>query len=106
MINAIPGFNSDIVCFRDQDGIQTNGPHRITRHSPDGFEWGYGGSGPADFALNILSVFIGQEAAEKKGLYQDFKWEFVTPLPETGGTMPRETILRWVETKKGLLSNP
>src|SRR5204862_6265890 len=33
----------------------------VVHHSPDGFQWGYGGSGPADLALSILSAVIGPE---------------------------------------------
>ena len=29
-------------------------------HSPDGFEWGYAGSGPADLAFSILLSEIGE----------------------------------------------
>src|SRR6266436_5928682 len=35
----------------------------IPYHSPDGFEWGYGGSGPADLALNILGLFVAPPEA-------------------------------------------
>src|SRR5262245_32530261 len=31
-------------------GVITNVPHLVVHHSPDGFEFGYGGSGPADLA--------------------------------------------------------
>lgn len=59
-------------------------PHNdIRNHSPDGFEWGYGGSGPAQLALAIcLEVLDGQEDAEEKALlfYQDVKWRFVGRL--------------------------
>jgi hypothetical protein len=99
MVEAIPDFG-DVVCSRNSDRIHTNVPRRITRHSPDGFEWGYGGSGPADFALNILSVYIGQEAAQFCGLYQDFKWLFVAKLPKKGGTIRRDDVMRWVEANK------
>ena len=101
MVEAIPNFG-DVVCFRDyQDGYhspRSNVPHRIVKHSPDGFEWGYGGSGPSEFALNILSVFIGQEEAQRGGLYQDFKWQFISTLPHEGGTIKREDILAWIES--------
>ena len=96
MVDAIPDFG-DVVCSREGGDISTNVPRRITKHSPTGFEWGYGGSGPADFALNILSVFIGQKLAEF--YYQDFKWEFVSKLPDEGGTIHRETILDWLDKK-------
>ena len=62
-----------------------NGYYRVTvngaplrhvcRHSPDGFEWGYGGSGPADLARSILIDCLGEERADR--LYQDFKSKFV-----------------------------
>ena len=96
-VPAIPDFG-DVVCSRDGEGPHTNVPHRIVRHSPSGLLWGYGGSGPADLALNILSVYIGQRLAE--GLYQDFKFEVVAKLPHEGGTIKREDILKWVEQKK------
>ena len=99
MEEAIQDFG-DVVCSRDENGITTNVPRRITKHSPDGFEWGYGGSGPADFALNILSAYIGQEEAQRGGLYQDFKWEFVAKLPKEGGTIKREDVFQWLEKRR------
>lgn len=36
--------------------------HRLVRHSPDGFAWGYGGSGPSDLALNMLIDALGDAA--------------------------------------------
>jgi hypothetical protein len=94
MVEAIPDFG-DVVCSRDEKGITTNVPRRIIRHSPTGFEWGYGGIGPADFALNILSVYIGEQ--EAKSFYQAFKFKFIATLPHEGGTIKREDILDWIE---------
>jgi len=56
----------------------------VLRHSPDGFEWGYGGSGPADLALAILrEVFCidpkCKELADK--YYLRFKVAVVQKLP-------------------------
>lgn len=48
--------------------------HRV-RHSPTGFEFGYGGSGPADLALSILWDHLGKEPS--RILYMDFKTRFV-----------------------------
>lgn len=59
--------------------VQDNGDEypleHIERHSPDGFNWGFGGSGPADTALSILTDCLGMEQANV--LYQLFKREFV-----------------------------
>jgi hypothetical protein len=97
-VNAVgPLFQHDIVCTRNQNGTASvNIQQRIVRHSPDGFEWGYAGSGPSELALNILSEFIGQEAAERGGLYQRFKEQFIAPMPESGGIIKKEAILQWI----------
>lgn len=45
---------------------------KVRNHSPDGFNWGYGGSGPAQLALAILLHFMPEEDAQT--LYQIFKF--------------------------------
>jgi hypothetical protein len=53
------------VCevFVEEDGEQRPLPPRndIVNHSPDGFEWGYGGSGPAQLAFAILADYLGPQ---------------------------------------------
>lgn len=97
-VNAVgPLFQHDIICTRNQNGTASvNIQQRIVRHSPDGFEWGYAGSGPSELALNILSIFIGQDAAERGGLYQRFKEHFIVPMPESGGVIKKDEILQWI----------
>ena len=41
-------------------------------HSPDGLEWGYGGSGPSQLALAILAHHLSSDE-EALELYQEFK---------------------------------
>lgn len=36
--------------------------HHHSRHSPDGFAWGYSGSGPSDLALSMLIATLGTNA--------------------------------------------
>lgn len=55
--------------------LRTNIQRTIYRHSPTGFNYGYGGSGPADTALNILLMFTDKETAQH--CYQEFKWRFL-----------------------------
>lgn len=47
----------------------------VANHSPDGFNWGYGGSGPAQLALAILLELVDENIAAAS--YQMFKREFV-----------------------------
>ena len=107
----------DAVCARDGGRAGTkrfNIAPVALPHSPTGFEWGDGGSGPADFALNILARFLpagtsgetvcggvpGRGAGCVDGLawelHQDFKWAFVARLPTEGGTIRGEEIRAWL----------
>lgn len=54
---------------------------KIINHSPDGFNWGYGGSGPAQLALAILLKITSRETAMQ--MYQDFKWDVIASLPQS-----------------------
>ena len=50
--------------------------HDLRGHSPSGFEWGYGGSGPAQLALAILADHKGLRRAGP-GLERDEATELV-----------------------------
>lgn len=94
-------FSGDFVCVRTPEGARFNIPQIHVRHSPTGMEFGYGGSGPADFALNILCHFMTVEEAGEWGLYQEFKHEVVARIDqERGGVIRREDVLDWIEKKK------
>jgi len=69
--------------------------HRLVYHSPDGFEWGYGGSGPSELALNILALFV--PAPEAWRLHHPFKDQFVATLPHPGGTILGSQIVDWIQ---------
>jgi len=49
----------------------------IRNHSPDGFSWGYGGSGPAQLALAVILELTGKAEG-----YQEFKWQTIATLPQ------------------------
>lgn len=44
-------------------------------HSPDGFAWGYGGSGPSQLALAVMLEVKGEAFG-----YQEFKWKELSNL--------------------------
>lgn len=51
---------------------------KIINHSPDGFCWSYGGSGPAQLALAVVLECTGVPDG-----YQDFKWKHIATLPRS-----------------------
>ena len=55
----------------------------LANHSLSGFEWGYGGSGPAQLALALLLDYTDDEAFALDH-YQEFKTEVVSQLDCAG----------------------
>lgn len=53
----------------------------VRNHSPDGFAWGYEGSGPAQLALALL-LNEGYCEAHAGEMYQRFKSEVIATLPD------------------------
>ncbi len=68
----------------------------LWNHSPTGFEFGYGGSGPAQLALAILADCCGDEVA--LSFHQAFKWAVIARIPGPGGCLTG-TFVRDVLTK-------
>jgi len=52
-------------------------------HSPDGFSWGYGGSGCAQLALAVLLEIYKDNKQKAIAEYQAFKWDVISKLPQT-----------------------
>jgi hypothetical protein len=46
---------------QDQSVLREDGLYHVVRHSLEGFEWGYVGSGPLDLALSILVDHFKEE---------------------------------------------
>jgi len=78
MQGKIIGKAEDHTVYINDRQILVKDSLKIINHSPDGFSWGYGGSGPSQLALAILLKFVNVDVALK--LYQDFKWKFLVNL--------------------------
>lgn len=73
------GQDVALIEVKDAPEVAVGRPivHHV-RHSPTGFEWGYGGSGPADTARCILIDYLGHDVAPL--VYQRFKAMVVQDL--------------------------
>jgi hypothetical protein len=105
-------LSSGFVFGLTPDGkVATNIPWLVTYHSPTGFAWGYGGSGPADMALNIIEAVLRHRGykgpkitlttgdrlfAASERHHQEFKRQFLVGLPPEGGLIPYETVEKWL----------
>ncbi|HMF28650.1 MAG TPA: DUF6166 domain-containing protein [Candidatus Cybelea sp.] len=97
------------------DGTAEALPTRLDlqNHSPDGFEWGYSGSGPAQLALAILADALKASVRKNRSdwfdeaeddprtvavrLHQFFKREFIAGLArDRQWTITEETVKSWI----------
>ena len=65
--------------FLDGEYLSPKHSQKVWNHSPDGFSWGYGGSGPAQLALAVCLKLLPKDEAMKR--YQDFKRSVIAGLP-------------------------
>jgi hypothetical protein len=78
------------------NGRPLNPRFDLRNHSPTGFEWGYGGSGPAQLALAILADCVGDELALQH--YQEFKRAVIESLPRRHWTLTSGQIEEALKT--------
>jgi hypothetical protein len=95
-------WNSEI---RVSDGAGNGTPLplclHVYRHSPDGFAWGYSGSGPAQLALAILCDFLEHSNnVVALQLHQEFKSRFVAAVGmDSEFRLTGEQILEWLNSR-------
>lgn len=65
-------------------------------HSPTGLEFGYGGAGPADTALNVLSLVVSPREAWR--MHQHFKPQIAAIPQDEGGSIALEDVRAWIAT--------
>lgn len=84
----------------------------VPYHSPDGFEWSYAGSGPADLALAILADYFEEPPefvlaalrsmwtprSKAAALHQLFKERFVATEHRDEWQLPGDEIAAWLQT--------
>jgi hypothetical protein len=109
-----PPFGWDAVTVETEAGSETLAAPILGSgeawHSPTGYAWGYGGSGPAELARAILvRVFRGTPAealVRHPAAYMTFKWDVVAGLPSDGFRLEAEAVRRWFEAWRGHNSEP
>lgn len=67
----------------DREQLAPEQSLKLATHSLSGFEWGYAGSGPAQFALALLLDYTDDEEVALAE-YMEFKAEIVSQLDCTG----------------------
>lgn len=75
----------------------------LANHSPDGFAWGYSGSGPAQLALALLAHYTRNDKKALR-LYQVFKAAVIAAMDqESDWALTAEDIDRGIAAAEGLV---
>lgn len=85
-----------VISDDNEAGREYQLPHHV-RHSPTGFEWGYGGSGPGELARCILIDFFDGDTERADACYQDFKSDIIAPIKDDCWTISSADIEKWVD---------
>lgn len=86
--------NGQPIIYVNGEWLSPEYSQSLVNHSPDGFEWGYGGSGPAQLALAIALKFCNKNLA--LALYHQFKWEYIANIPRGQGfELDYEIVKNW-----------
>ena len=94
------GFNQrtergGLLVLKDGTRLDPSYSQKVFNHSPDGFSWGYSGSGPAQLALALLLEETGR--AQAVLLHQEFKRAVVARWPWAKfWTLTSQEIRRWI----------
>jgi uncharacterized protein DUF6166 len=73
-------------------------PKHEVRHSPDGFQWGYAGSGPAELARAILvRVIEGDDRARHPRCYQLYKADVVQRIQKDEFELSFKSVREWYD---------
>jgi hypothetical protein len=91
------------VCTVEHHGqtypLTPEASQKLYNHSPDGFEWGYAGSGPSQLALAILVDYLAQRdfvPSLALAMYQEFKSSFLVPTPKAGRVITSNEIENFI----------
>lgn len=68
---------------------------KLYNHSPDGFAWGYNGSGPAQLALALLLDITGDSKLSLTH-YQQFKRDVVSMFYKDKFEITSKQIVNWL----------
>lgn len=70
--------------------------NEVHNHSPDGFEWGYGGSGACQLALALCLDATDLDRDRAKRVYLHFKDAVVARLERDSWQLPRDEVVKWI----------
>jgi len=73
---------------------------KLENHSPDGFNWGYEGSGPSQLALALLLHFTKDKRFSVL-FHNELKSDIISLISQGSDfSINKESIIQWIEKKR------
>ena len=98
MVTTVKGEWSSRRGGVDDGELSPQRSQQLVYHPRNGFNWGYGGSGPAQLSLTLLLLFVSEQNAIH--LHKYFKWKYIATLPEGDIKLNSEqidTMRKWTK---------
>ena len=97
-------FSRTVMIEDENKSVRELKPDRsqaLKNHSPDGFNWGYAGSGCAQLALALLLEVTNSEAIALRH-YHAFTHQVIAAISsqEANWRIPEQKIVEWLESQK------
>lgn len=107
-IRGIRKNNECVVVIKNDNIASPLDTHSdLINHSPDGFNWGYGGSGPTQLAFAIMyeygkSKFSKEIDAYKFAIahYIKFRDDYIASVQESSFEVSFDQMERWLDSVK------
>jgi hypothetical protein len=93
------GHFPSAVVLVDGERLDPGPSQDVWNHSPNGFAWGYSGSGPAQLALALL-LRAGLHPDVAVRLHQRFKREFIVIQPQDERWALDVDVAAWARSKQ------
>ena|SRR5665213_907877 len=92
----INGHVENLSVYIDGRPLDPKPSQKLFNHSPDGFNWGYRGSGPAQLALAVLLCYVEKDIALRH--HQDFKEDVIAKLNGNKDfELSGDTVKEWIK---------
>lgn len=97
------GEYQDVIAIRTTSSERYSNVPYVVGTLADGassYGWGYVGTGSLDFAANILLHFSDHDHAVTNAYRNAFCLEFLASMPQSGGRIPKEFVISFIERMK------
>lgn len=109
MVGYVSGHHKSRQIWYDGHLLDPAKSLSIVNHSPDGFNWGYMGSGPSQAALAILLEMESRGEVDRHFVvtqYQAFRDHYLASLPQFNFAISISDIHEWVKVRRSVADLP